>query len=136
MCRRVPVYKCTQRTKISPPAASGGISREQKYGSRHFTPLSRTIGLINLPQMTSLAASDRLLNAIKYCTSYLAAIQLATPEAFITQYQNVWCPMSFASVNDRLYLDLLTLRIEKNDKITQIGISRLIFEIFMCGLNY
>ena len=54
-------------SKIPPLAASGGISREQfEQGSRHFTHLLRTIDLTNLPDMTSLASSGRLQNAIKF----------------------------------------------------------------------
>ena len=33
-----------------------------------FYALSATVNLTNLPDMTSLAASGRLQNAIKYCT--------------------------------------------------------------------
>ena len=54
--------------KIPGPVASCGISRERfKQGSRTFPCLLRTIGLTNLPDMTSLAGSGRLQNAIKYC---------------------------------------------------------------------
>ena len=48
-------------SKIPPPTASGGISPERfKVGSRNFTHLSRTIGLINLLERTSLAVSGRM----------------------------------------------------------------------------
>ena len=57
-----------------PPTAWGRISPERfKRRSRNFTPLSETIGLTNLPDMTSLEAtyltSGKLHNAIKYCTN-------------------------------------------------------------------
>ena len=56
-------------TKIVENTACGGLSRERfKGGSRNFTHLSRTIGLTNLLDTTSLAASSRLQNAMKYCT--------------------------------------------------------------------
>ena len=65
-----------QRKKTStmpPQTASGGISREKfKRGSPNCTRLSRTSGLINLPEMTSLVASDRLQNAIKLFTKVVA----------------------------------------------------------------
>ena len=49
--------------------ASGGISREWfNQGRRNFTDLSRTIGLTNIPERTSLATFGRLQIAIKYCT--------------------------------------------------------------------
>ena len=54
---------------MPPPTASGGISQERfRRGSRTFAGLSGTIGSQNLPNMTSLAASGRLQNAVKYCT--------------------------------------------------------------------
>ena len=43
-------------TKMPPPMASVGISREQFKGSQNFTHLSETVGLTNLPDMKSLAA--------------------------------------------------------------------------------
>ena len=49
--------------------ASDGISREQfKRGSLDFMHLSGRIGLTNLLDITSQTVSDRLQNAIKYCT--------------------------------------------------------------------
>ena len=39
-----------------------------EQGSRHFAGLSWTIGPTNLPDMTLPAVSNRLQNAIKYCT--------------------------------------------------------------------
>ena len=49
--------------------ASGGISREQfKPSSLNFTGIVRTTGPTNMPDMTSLAVSSRLQNAIKYGT--------------------------------------------------------------------
>ena len=55
---------------MPPPTASGGISREQfNRRSRNFTYLSGTIGPTNLRDMTSLAVSDRLQNAIEYCST-------------------------------------------------------------------
>ena len=57
-----------RRSKMPPPWASGVISRERfKRGSHNFTCLSWTTGLPNVPDMTSLAISGRLQNAIKYC---------------------------------------------------------------------
>ena len=51
------------------PTASGGISLERfKRGSPNFTHSSWTSGPTNRPDMTSLAASNRLQNTIKYCT--------------------------------------------------------------------
>ena len=56
-------------SKIPLPTASGGISREWfKRGSPNFTYLSGTISFTNLMDMTLLAASSRLQNAIKYYT--------------------------------------------------------------------
>ena len=56
-------------SKIPPPTALGGISRERfKLGSLNFTHLSRTFGLIHALEMTSLAASGPLKNVIKCCT--------------------------------------------------------------------
>ena len=53
---------------MTPPTASGRISGERfKRWSRNFTRLSGTACLINLPDMTSRAASNRLQNGIKYC---------------------------------------------------------------------
>ena len=48
---------------------SGRISEERfKRRSRKFTPLSGTDSLTNMPDMTSLATSGLLQNAIKYFT--------------------------------------------------------------------
>ena len=56
-------------SKMPPPTASGGISRERfKRGSRNFTAFSGTIGPTSIPDMTSLALSGRLQNVFKYCT--------------------------------------------------------------------
>ena len=56
-------------SKIWPLVVLGGICREQfKQGSPIFTHLSGTIGLTNLLDTTSLAASSQLQNAIKYCS--------------------------------------------------------------------
>ena len=53
---------------MPPPTSSVGISRERfNQGPRNFTHSSQTIGLTNLLDMASLAASSRLQNAIKYC---------------------------------------------------------------------
>ena len=53
---------------MTPQAASGGISRERfKGGSPNLTRLSGGTGPINMPDMTSLVASGRLQNTIKYC---------------------------------------------------------------------
>ena len=55
---------------MPPPMASDGISRERfKQRSRNFLHLSGTIGLISLPDVTSLAIVSRPQNqnAIKYC---------------------------------------------------------------------
>ena len=41
---------------------------QKRFKLRDFTCLSRTIGLTNTPEMTSLAASGRLQNATKYHT--------------------------------------------------------------------
>ena len=61
--------------KMLLPTTAGGISREGfKRGSRNFTGLSGTIGLTNLPDMTSLAISGWLQNAIKYCTKYVKRV--------------------------------------------------------------
>ena len=50
------------------------ISRERlKQGSRNVIYLSRTIGLINLPDMTSPAPSGRLQNASKSCILHKSA---------------------------------------------------------------
>ena len=52
-----------------PRRTSGGVYREWlKIGSQNGTRLLGTIGLTNLLDLTSLAASGRLQNAIKYCT--------------------------------------------------------------------
>ena len=60
----------TKKPSTMPPQmASVGISQERfKRGSPNFTRLLGTTGSINLPDMTSLVASGRLQNAIKYCT--------------------------------------------------------------------
>ena len=56
-------------SKMPLPTASGGISRERfKLGSRSFWRLSGTIGLTNMLDVTSLAASGLLQNAVNYCT--------------------------------------------------------------------
>ena len=48
--------------------ALSGISRERfKRGSRNSTSLSRTVGPINVPHITSLGGSGRLQNTIEYC---------------------------------------------------------------------
>ena len=61
---------------------------------------------------------------------------------FLPQNQSVWCsgnalPISLMYVNYKREFDVLTLRFEKNAEITQIGISRIVFEIglFMGGLS-
>ena len=54
---------------MAPPAASGRTAGERfKQSSRNFTNLSRTDSLTNLADMTSVAASCGLQNAIKYFT--------------------------------------------------------------------
>ena len=54
---------------MSPPKALGRISPEwSEQESRNITHLPWTISLTNLPDMTSIAASGRLQNAVKYCT--------------------------------------------------------------------
>ena len=56
---------------------SGRISQEQyerERGPPNSTRLSGTIGLINLPDMISLAASGRMQNATKYCTKVRNAL--------------------------------------------------------------
>ena len=53
---------------MPPPTASGHIYGELfKQRSHNFAYSSDATILINLPDMTSLAASDRLQNVIKYC---------------------------------------------------------------------
>ena len=55
-------------SKIPLPADVGRISPERfQRGSRNFTFLSGKIGLTDLPDMTPLADSGQLQNAIKYC---------------------------------------------------------------------
>ena len=59
-------------SKMPPQTASGGISWEWfKRGSPNFTQLSRITGATNLPDMTSLVASGRLQNTIKYWTKVM-----------------------------------------------------------------
>ena len=69
--------KFTNRSKMQPPTASRGISGKWfKRGSRNFTRLPRTTRLTNLPDVTSLAFSGRLQNAIKeklYCSKLESA---------------------------------------------------------------
>ena len=49
--------------------ALGQISQEQfKRRQQNYKHLLGTIGITNLPNMMSLAASSRLQNAIKDCT--------------------------------------------------------------------
>ena len=56
-----------QTSKVLPPMASGGISREcSMRGLRNFTGISWTIGYTNMSDMMSLAVSGQLQNAIKY----------------------------------------------------------------------
>ena len=54
---------------MPPSTASGGISREwcRGQGERNSINLSVTIGLTNLPDMTSLAASYHMQNAVIFC---------------------------------------------------------------------
>ena len=60
--------KFEKRQKILRLIALDWISPEQFLrGSWNFTHLSGTIGLTNLPDMTSIAPSSRLPNAIQYC---------------------------------------------------------------------
>ena len=55
-----------------PQTASDGISQERfEGGSPSFTQLSGTIGRTHLLDMTSLVASGRMQNAIKYCTKMM-----------------------------------------------------------------
>ena len=65
--------KAKKPSKIPHQKASGVISREQfKRGSPNFTRLSGTTCPRNLQDiMTSLIASGRLQNAIKYCTKVM-----------------------------------------------------------------
>ena len=59
-----------KRLKMSPLTASGQISGTRYMReSRNFTHLLGTAILTNLPDMTSPPASDRLQNAIQYCTT-------------------------------------------------------------------
>ena len=68
--------KAKKLSKIPRPTDPGGISRERfKQGSRTFTRLSRTIGLTNLKDMTSLSAPGWLQNAIKYCTKCVKRVR-------------------------------------------------------------
>ena len=56
-------------SKMPHPIASDGIYAERfKQGSSDFTQLLETIGRIHALDMTLLAASGRLQNAIEYCT--------------------------------------------------------------------
>ena len=58
-----------KRLKMPHPTASGQISGERfKRVSRNFANLSGTASRRNLSDMTSLAVSDRVQNAIKYYT--------------------------------------------------------------------
>ena len=58
-----------QTAKMPPPISSGQISQELfKRGSQNFTYLLGTNSFANLLDMTSIAASGRLQNAIKYST--------------------------------------------------------------------
>ena len=60
------------QSKMPPPMVSYGISWERfmtiMRGPPNFKCLSGPIGFTNLPDMTSLATSGRLQNAINYCT--------------------------------------------------------------------
>ena len=70
-CFQLAVMKVKKRSQMLPPTASGRISREWfKQGLQSVTSLSGTIGLTNLPDMTSLAVSSRLQNAL-YCLNVL-----------------------------------------------------------------
>ena len=62
-------YRKLSRKEKNVATISGGIGRQQfKPGSRNFTHLSGAIGHTEVPDITSLVASGRLQNAIKYCT--------------------------------------------------------------------
>ena len=64
----VGIYREKKLSKMTLPMAPGGISREWfKRCLQNSKELSRTIGLIQIPDMTSLAASSQLQDAIKYC---------------------------------------------------------------------
>ena len=63
------VTEVQKRSKMPPQTASGRISRESfKQGSPNFRWLSEITDPTKLPHTTSLVASRRLQNAIKYCT--------------------------------------------------------------------
>ena len=55
--------------------ASGQIPRVRFEREHNFTHSSGTIGLTNLPDMTSPAASRRLQNATKYCKKCIKWVQ-------------------------------------------------------------
>ena len=60
--------KSAPRTENATPTALGAMSRERfKQELLNFTHLSRTVCLTYMPDITSLTASGRLQNAIKYC---------------------------------------------------------------------
>ena len=64
--------KFKKQSKMPPQTASGRISRERfKRESPNFRRLSGTNGPTNLWDMTSLVASGRLQNAIKYWTNVM-----------------------------------------------------------------
>ena len=60
-------------SKMPPHTTSGRISREMSLSKDH--QISRScpgqLAPINMPDMTSLVASGRLLNTIKYCTKVM-----------------------------------------------------------------
>ena len=44
--------------------------------------------------------------------------------------------IALGRVSRKIDFDLLTLKLHKNAKNTELGISQLIFKILRCGLNY
>ena len=76
---------------MPPTTTLGRISGERfKGGPRTFTHLSRTVRLTNLSDMTSLAASGRLQNAIKYCTKAHKTGAPATSRIILPLFKVEW----------------------------------------------
>ena len=66
---RLAIIEGQKRSKMPPATTSVGISRERfKQGSRNLSNLSGSTGCANVLDMTSVAVSGRLRNAVKYCT--------------------------------------------------------------------